>query len=77
SNSWTPPLNITWCWGIDRIYGINLRELFVLKPLISPDLFQWYPGRVPVGTVVDEYMLSQAMAADTAADGLEKQLEAH
>ncbi|TFK32824.1 glycoside hydrolase superfamily [Crucibulum laeve] len=85
-NSWTPPLNTTWRWGVDRIYGVNLGGLFVLEPFISPDLFQRYPGSAAgttpaagalVGAAVDEYTLSQAMAADTAAGGLEKQLEAH
>lgn len=69
-NSWTPPLNTTWRWGIDRVYGVNLGGLFVLEPFITPAIFQRYP------TAVDEYTLSLAMAADTANGGL-KQLEDH
>ncbi|KAF8970877.1 glycoside hydrolase family 5 protein [Flammula alnicola] len=69
-NSWTPPLNASWTWGKDRVYGVNLGGLFVLEPFITPDIFQRYP------TAVDEFTLSQAMAADTANGGL-KQLEDH
>ncbi|CAA7271152.1 unnamed protein product [Cyclocybe aegerita] len=69
-NSWTPPLNTSWTWGKDRIHGVNLGGLFVLEPFITPDIFQRYPG------AVDEYTLSQAMAADTANGGL-SQLEQH
>lgn len=69
-NSWTPPLNTSWRWGIDRIYGVNLGGLFVLEPFITPELFQRYPG------TVDEFSISQAMAADQAKGGL-GQLEEH
>ncbi|KIJ11889.1 glucan 1,3-beta-glucosidase [Paxillus involutus ATCC 200175] len=69
-NSWTPPLNTSWVWGQDKIYGVNLGGLFVLEPFISPALFQQYPG------AVDEWTLSTLMAADTANGGL-NQLEAH
>jgi hypothetical protein len=69
-NSWTPPLNTSWTWGKDHIYGVNLGGLFVLEPFITPDIFQRYPG------TVDEFTLSQAMMADTANGGL-KQLEDH
>lgn len=71
-NSWTPPLNTTWNWATDRVYGVNLGGLFVLEPFISPALFQKYPG------AVDEWTLSEAMAADTGpGGGLQTQLEAH
>ncbi|KAI6101447.1 glycoside hydrolase family 5 protein [Pisolithus croceorrhizus] len=69
-NSWTPPLNTSWTWGQDKIYGINLGGLFVLEPFIVPSLFQQYPGSV------DEWTLSTLMAADTANGGL-NQLETH
>jgi hypothetical protein len=23
-NSWTPPLNMSWTWGKDRVFGVNL-----------------------------------------------------
>ncbi|KAF9558121.1 glycoside hydrolase [Agrocybe pediades] len=69
-NSWTPPLNQSWDFGKDRIYGVNLGGWFVLEPFISPALFQKYPG------AVDEFTLSTLMAADTANGGL-SQLEDH
>jgi hypothetical protein len=50
--------------------SVNLGGLFVLEPFISPALFQKYPG------TVDEWTLSQQMAADTASGGL-NQLEDH
>ncbi|KAF9525007.1 glycoside hydrolase superfamily [Crepidotus variabilis] len=69
-NSWTPPLNTSWNFGTNRIYGVNLGGWFVLEPFISPALFQKYPG------AVDEWTLSTLMAADTANGGL-NQLEDH
>lgn len=50
--------------------SVNLGGLFVLEPFISPALFQKYPGSV------DEWTLSEMMAADTAGGGL-NQLEEH
>lgn len=69
-NSWTPPINQTWTWGKDRIYGVNLGGWFVLEPFISPALFQKYPD------ATDEWSLSTLMAADTQSGGL-GQLEEH
>jgi glucan 1,3-beta-glucosidase len=69
-NSWTPPLNTSWVWGQNRVYGVNLGGWLVLEPFISPSLYQRYPG------AVDEYTLSTLMAADTANGGLQ-QLEEH
>ncbi len=71
-NSWTKPLNKSWDWATDKVYGVNLGGLFVLEPFISPALFQKYP------TAIDEWSLSVAMAADTGpGGGLQSQLEAH
>ncbi|KAJ8594245.1 glycoside hydrolase family 5 protein [Rhizopogon salebrosus TDB-379] len=69
-NSWTPPLNSSWTWGVDKVYGVNLGGLFVLEPFITPALYQKYSG------AVDEWTLSTLMAADTASGGL-GQLETH
>ncbi|KAF9002759.1 glycoside hydrolase superfamily [Cyathus striatus] len=69
-NSWTPPLNTSWTWGTDRVYGVNLGGWLVLEPFITPDIFQRYP------TAVDEFTLSQLMAADQANGGLD-QIESH
>ncbi|TFK45133.1 glycoside hydrolase superfamily [Crucibulum laeve] len=70
ANSYTPPLNQSWTFGKDRIYGVNLGGLFVLEPFISPALFQKYP------TAMDEWSISLAMRADTAGGGID-QLEEH
>ncbi|KAJ3565745.1 hypothetical protein NP233_g7440 [Leucocoprinus birnbaumii] len=69
-NSWTPPLNQSWKWGIDRIYGVNLGGWLVLEPFITPALYQKYSG------ATDEWSISTLMAADTASGGLD-QLEEH
>ncbi|EKM81294.1 hypothetical protein AGABI1DRAFT_72198 [Agaricus bisporus var. burnettii JB137-S8] len=69
-NSWTPPLNQSWDYGKNRIYGVNLGGWLVLEPFISPALYQKYDG------ASDEWSLSTAMAADTASGGL-NQLEDH
>ncbi|KAJ7212469.1 glycoside hydrolase superfamily [Mycena haematopus] len=57
-NSWTPALNETWTWGVDRINGVNLGGWFVLEPFIVPALFQQYPS------ASDEWSLSALMIAD-------------
>ncbi|KAI0029788.1 glycoside hydrolase family 5 protein [Vararia minispora EC-137] len=69
-NAWTPPLNVSWDFGADRIYGVNLGGLFVLEPFITPALFQKYPN------AVDEWTLSEAMRADEAGGGI-GQIEEH
>ncbi|KAF8195623.1 glycoside hydrolase family 5 protein [Mycena galopus ATCC 62051] len=70
-NSWTPPLNTSWRWGVDRIYGVNLGGLFVMEPFITASYFDQYSP-----TAVDEWTLSIAMANDTARGGI-GQLETH
>ncbi|KAJ7930024.1 glycoside hydrolase family 5 protein [Mycena leptocephala] len=70
-NSWTPALNTSWQWGVDRIYGVNLGGLFVLEPFITPSYYEKYSP-----SAMDEWTLSVAMAADTANGGL-GQLENH
>ncbi|KAH8110486.1 glycoside hydrolase [Phellopilus nigrolimitatus] len=72
-NSWTPPLNTSWTWGVDKVYGVNLGGWFVLEPFIAPALFQKYLAN----GVIDEWTLSQAMAADTSAGGGLAQIEDH
>ncbi|KAK6978188.1 glycoside hydrolase family 5 protein [Favolaschia claudopus] len=67
-NSWTPPLNQSWVWGRDRVYGVNLGGWFVLEPFIAPSLFQPYPS------ASDEWSLSTLMRADGT---LQQKLEAH
>lgn len=69
-NSWTPALNETWRWGVDRIYGVNLGGLFVIEPFIVPSLFEQNAG------TVDEWTLSQALSAK-GADVLQQTIEDH
>lgn len=64
-NSWTPPLNTTWRWGIDRAQGVNLGGWFVLEPFITPGIFQKYPGSE------DEHSLTTMMRAAGTLDELE------
>jgi hypothetical protein len=87
----SPALNETWRWGTDKIlgsvvlvlvdlffnrhsltscYSVNLGGWLVIEPFITPALFQKYP------TAVDEWTLSELMAADTASGGI-AQLEEH
>ena len=64
-------MNETWDYNNDRIMGVNLGGWLNTEPFISPALYEkYYPD------AVDEYTLSQQMAADTAGGGL-KQLEDH
>ncbi|KAJ7758995.1 glycoside hydrolase family 5 protein [Mycena maculata] len=67
-NAWTPPLNQSWDWAADRVYGVNLGGWFVLEPFITPALFQPYPS------APDEWTLSTLMAADGS---LGATMEAH
>ncbi|KAJ7195067.1 glycoside hydrolase [Mycena pura] len=68
ANSWTPLLNESWTWGVDRVMGVNLGGWFVLEPFITPALFQAYPS------AGDEWDLSTLMREDGTL--LEK-LESH
>lgn len=54
-NSWTPALNTTWKWGVNRVNGVNLGGWFVLEPFITPAIFQRYPG------AEDEYDVTRMM----------------
>jgi glucan 1,3-beta-glucosidase len=65
-NSWTPPLNTSWRWGIDRAQGVNLGGWFVLEPFITPGIFQKYPGSE------DEHSLTTMMRAAGTLDELEE-----
>jgi aryl-phospho-beta-D-glucosidase BglC (GH1 family) len=71
AQSWTPPLNQTFNFGTDRIFGVNLGGWLNTEPFIAPALYQKYP------TAIDEWTLSEAMAADTSPGGGLTQLETH
>lgn len=72
--SWTPPLNESFKYGVDKIRGVNIGGWLTTEPFISPALFEKYLKNNP--PPVDEWTLSQAMTADTAGGGL-NQLEEH
>ncbi|KAF8163175.1 glycoside hydrolase superfamily [Crassisporium funariophilum] len=71
AQTWSPALNETFRYGIDKMRGVNFGGWLNTEPLLhSPALYEKYPG------TVDEWTLSVAMAADTASGGL-KQMEDH
>ncbi|TCD64392.1 hypothetical protein EIP91_004140 [Steccherinum ochraceum] len=70
-NSWTPPLNQTWQWGVDRVWGVNLGGLFVLEPFIVPAMFQSVAG------AADEWDVSQALRTLPTGDNLTAAMEEH
>ncbi|KAF9256137.1 glycoside hydrolase [Marasmius fiardii PR-910] len=74
AQSWSPGLNETFNYGVDKIRGVNLGGWLTIEPFISPALFEKYINSVP--HPVDEWTLHQTMAADTAGGGL-NQIEDH
>ncbi|KAH7092737.1 glycoside hydrolase [Auriculariales sp. MPI-PUGE-AT-0066] len=75
AQSWTPPLNETWPFGKQRIFGVNLGGWLVPEPFIVPHLYEKYSDLQPPLNG-DEWTLSQAMTADTTGGGL-SQMENH
>ncbi|KAH7889854.1 exo-beta-1,3-glucanase [Phlebopus sp. FC_14] len=74
AQSWTPSINQTFNFGTDKIFGVNLGGWLTTEPFIAPALFEQYSSLNPMP--VDEWTLSEAMAADTVNGGLQ-QLETH
>ncbi|KAJ6547044.1 glycoside hydrolase family 5 protein [Mycena capillaripes] len=74
--SWSPALNETFRFGVDKIRGVNLGGWLVTEPFIVPGLYQKLQATTPSITVIDEWTLVQAMQADTANGGI-SQLEDH
>ena len=66
ANSWTPPLNQNWTWGIDKIYGVNVGGWLDTEPFIVPGLYETYSNGT-AGTSVDEYTLIQNMGDNATA----------
>ncbi|KAF5386819.1 hypothetical protein D9615_001629 [Tricholomella constricta] len=62
AQSWSPALNETFKYGIDKIRGVNIGGWLNTEPNAEP--------------AVDEWTLSEAMRADTSNGGI-KQLEDH
>lgn len=74
AQSWTPALNETFHYGIDKIRGVNIGGWLNTEPFISPALYQKYLNNPT--PAIDEWTLSEAMRADTAGGGID-QLETH
>ncbi|KAI3602122.1 glycoside hydrolase family 5 protein [Moniliophthora roreri] len=74
AQSWTPALNETLNYGVDRIRGVNIGGWLNIEPKSSPALFEKYADVTP--RVVDEWTLHSAMRADTAGGGID-QIEEH
>ncbi|THH31141.1 hypothetical protein EUX98_g3029 [Antrodiella citrinella] len=74
AQSYTPALNQTFNYGVDIIRGVNLGGWLNTEPFIVPALYELYVNSST--PAVDEWTLSQNMAADTANGGL-SQLEDH
>ncbi|EUC56109.1 exo-beta-1,3-glucanase [Rhizoctonia solani AG-3 Rhs1AP] len=72
AQSWSPALNEPFNYGVDQIRGVNLGGWLVLEPFISPALYEPYQP-----DAVDEWTLSEAIAANTTSGGLQKVLEEH
>ncbi|CAE7172298.1 unnamed protein product [Rhizoctonia solani] len=72
AQSWSPPLNEPFNYGVDQIRGVNLGGWLVLEPFISPALYEPYQP-----AAVDEWTLSEAIAANASSGGLQKVLEEH
>ncbi|KZT27908.1 glycoside hydrolase family 5 protein [Neolentinus lepideus HHB14362 ss-1] len=70
AQSWSPALNETFHWGVDKIRGVNIGGWLVTEPFSIPSLYEKYPQ------AVDEWTLSEAMANDTGSGGL-SQLNEH
>ncbi|KAJ7578702.1 glycoside hydrolase family 5 protein [Mycena floridula] len=69
AQSWSPALNETFKYGIDKIRGVNLGGW-----LVSPAVFERYSTGTP--KAIDEWTLHTRMTADSANGGL-TQLENH
>ncbi|KAF5373029.1 hypothetical protein D9758_001649 [Tetrapyrgos nigripes] len=74
AQKWSPALNETFNYGVDRIRGVNLGGWLTPEPFIVPSLFEPYVN-LPT-PAIDEWTLSEAMKADTAHGGI-NQLEDH
>jgi len=75
AQSYSPPLNQSWNWGVDRIYGVNLGGWLNTEPFITPSLFEPYANSS--NPAVDEWTLSENLAADPNSGGLQAVLENH
>ncbi|KAG8708506.1 hypothetical protein FRC09_001214 [Ceratobasidium sp. 395] len=75
AQSWSPPLNTSWRWGVDKIRGVNLGGWLVLEPFITPALYEPYMNSST--PAVDEWTLCTNLAADKTSGGVAQVLENH
>ncbi|CAE6534547.1 unnamed protein product [Rhizoctonia solani] len=75
AQSWSPPLNQSWKWGIDQVRGVGIGGWLVLEPFISPALYEPYMN--DTNPAVDEWTLCESIAADPNSGGVAKVLEDH
>ncbi|EJT96816.1 glycoside hydrolase [Dacryopinax primogenitus] len=63
AQSWTPPLNESWRYGVDLIRGVNLGGWLVPEPFIVPSLFEQYQSGscAPPYNAQDEWTLTNCM----------------
>ena len=90
-NSWTPPLNTSWTWGTDHVYGYAILNSHYSATHVQSvnqnrvnlgGLFVLEPFVTPYlfdkyPGAVDEWSLSTLMAADTSPGGGLGQIENH
>ncbi|KAJ7184284.1 exo-beta-1,3-glucanase [Mycena filopes] len=75
--SWSPALNETFNYGVDKIRGVNIGGWLVTEPFIVPGLYQTMQSRsTTTDKIIDEWTLVEAMKLDTANGGI-NQLEDH
>ena len=67
AQSYTPPLNQNWTWGVNKIYGVNLGGWLNTEPFIVPALYEIYANGSNGQTAIDEYTLSQNMGDNLTA----------
>ncbi|KAJ6500522.1 glycoside hydrolase family 5 protein [Mycena sanguinolenta] len=58
--SWSPALNETFNFGVDKVRGVNIGGWLVTEPFIVPALYQSVQATTTSITVIDEYTLLQA-----------------
>ncbi|CAE6445133.1 hypothetical protein ACGC1H_004946 [Rhizoctonia solani] len=75
AQSWSPPLNQSWKWGIDQVRGVGIGGWLVLEPFISPALYEPYMN--DTNPAIDEWTLCESITADPNSGGVAKVLEDH
>ncbi|KDQ20949.1 glycoside hydrolase family 5 protein [Botryobasidium botryosum FD-172 SS1] len=77
AQSWSPALNESFRYGVDKIRGVNLGGWLNTEPFITPAYYQKYQKTPTDETVGDEWMLSLSVISDPSTGGLQNFLENH